>query len=304
MVEEAQALQGRLDKVILESIFKTINSGVNLSLVALTCTVGRWAASSRADKKGLWIDWALEGEGLQRDDRLLEVNGLLIGNDTSKEELSSRLRSTAKCQLVVMRKKDACSNQERLLRSQEDNIRLQHRILYLEEQVRELKTHSGETANETQKSGHVTSINITSPPLTPPHKPEVYQRGNLVMTIVDGQPTKLPGTETAQRHLKVIKAVNANNLKPEETNEKPIPCPPTKPKETRFVTPLNQLSKSMSASSITINSEMQRREKERKDRERELRREIRDRFIYKSRSGGNRLEKGETGHQSRLVDTF
>lgn len=50
------------------------------------------------------------------------------------------------------------------------------------------------------------------------------------------------------------------------------------------------VSRSISASSISINSDAaSRREKERREREKELRREIRDRFIYKSRSG-NRLD--------------
>lgn len=365
LVEEAQALQGRFDRSKTEhgTIFNTLQSGTNLALIAINTNVGRWAATTKTNGNGLWIEWALEGEGLYRGDRLLEVNGVLVC-DKSREDLQRILGTSGKCQLVVLRVKVNSGQQQQLIQSQEDNMRLQHRISYLEEQVKEMQENKEIPVNnnnnsESQKSPHVTSINITSPPVTPPDKPEVYQRGNFVMTIVGGKPVKksvhIPHSSSSASTASSASSVSSQRLSRGVDSSSVNGgggqgmgmAPPPKPmmmgnenqkrespggnnqqqqqqrssvhpqRQSQLMAPtsaghhqnhhhqqqqqnhsnnnsnnnqMHSVSRSISASSISINSEMQRRERERKDRERELRREIRDRFIYKSRSG-SRLDK-------------
>lgn len=196
LVEEAQALQSRFDKskADIGTIFSALQSGTNLSLAAVTANVGKWSATTRAEGNGLWIEWAMEGEGLFRGDRLLEANGTVVCAK-SRDDLQRILGTSGKCQLVVLRRKMNPAQHQQLIQTQEDNMRLQHRISYLEEQVKDLlesKEAPSPVSSNPEKNPHVTSINITSPPVTPPDKPEVYQRGNFIMTIVGGKPVKKP----------------------------------------------------------------------------------------------------------------
>ncbi|XP_059614807.1 uncharacterized protein LOC132260598 [Phlebotomus argentipes] len=192
LVEEIQALQSRLDKSRPEanSIYSILQNGTNLSLHAVQVTVGRWAASSRNDSPGVWIEWALDGEGLYRGDRIIEVNGKILSGRT-REELQKLLGTANRCQLVVIRQRAMPFAQQQLLQSQEDNLRLQHRISYLEEQVKELQD-TKETRSSPTNNAHVTSISISSPSLKVSEKPEIFQRGNFITTIVDGKPAKNP----------------------------------------------------------------------------------------------------------------
>lgn len=372
LVEEAQALQSRFDKSKADAgtIFSTLQSGTNLSLVAITSNVGKWAANTKPEGNGLWIEWALEGEGLYRGDRLLEVNGILI-SAKNREDLPRILGTSGKCQLVVLRRKVNPAQHQQLIQSQEDNMRLQHRISYLEEQVKEMQEtkdmamttpvnpvdHHNQHNQMQKMSPHVTSINITSPPVTPPDKPEVYQRGNFIMTIVGGKPVKkatatpIPISSSSASSASSASSVssqrmnggdtgmkpqmmtndsnnnnqrasdqinhNNNNNKPDSRNhmdtrthhyqrrdlgypqhQKAMPAT-TSSSTAGQQQMMHGVSRSISASSISINSDVNRREKERREREKELRREIRDRFIYKSRSG-NRLDSTpqSTNHHS------
>ncbi|XP_055704332.1 uncharacterized protein LOC129802483 isoform X2 [Phlebotomus papatasi] len=192
LVEEIQALQSRLEKSKPEanSIYSILQNGTNLSLHAVHVTVGRWAATSRNDCPGMWIEWALEGEGLYRGDRIIEVNGKILSGRT-REELQRLIGNTSRCQLVVIRQRAMPFAQQQLLQSQEDNMRLQHRISYLEDQVKELQENK-ESRSSPTNNAHVTSISISSPNPKVPDKPEIFQRGNFITTIVDGKPTKSP----------------------------------------------------------------------------------------------------------------
>ncbi|KAI8127013.1 mitochondrial, Persulfide dioxygenase ETHE1 [Lucilia cuprina] len=80
IVEEARALQARLEKSKVEpqSLFSVLNNGVTLSLHALQATTGRWAAQEIPEASGVfYVEWALEGDGLYKGDRILEINGKL-----------------------------------------------------------------------------------------------------------------------------------------------------------------------------------------------------------------------------------
>lgn len=203
LVEEVRALQGRLEKSKPESntLYSILQSGTSLSLHAIQATVGRWAATPKPDCHGLYVEWALDGEQLCRGDRILEVNGKILMSRT-REDLQRILGNSGKCQLVVIRKRGVNFPQQQLIQTQAENQRLQHRISYLEDQVKELQfTKEPSPTNGTTNGGHVTSISISSPPVTPPEKPQVYQRGNYVTTIIGGKPVDLPVTNGKSTHV-------------------------------------------------------------------------------------------------------
>lgn len=197
IVEESRAIQARLDKSKPEhnTIFHQLELGTNLALVAVKATTGRFNTYMKDGVPGFWVDWALEGEKLCRNDRLIEVNGQLIAGKT-REELQKLFGTADKCELVVIRKKPTPMAQQQLQQYQEDNVRLQHRISYLEEQVSELQAtkDSQKSPSESRSSNggtHVTSISISSPPSTPPSsKPQLYQRGSFVAIV--GEKTNSP----------------------------------------------------------------------------------------------------------------
>lgn len=268
-----------------------IRSGVNLSIQAVQATVGRWAACSKPDSTGLWVEWALDGEGLYRGDRILEVNGKIIACKT-REELQKLLGVSGKCQMVVVRKRSTSFQQQQLLQSQEDNQRLQHRISYLEDQVKELQLVRGcgtpspppQMNGSTTAGGHVTSISISSPPTTPPEKPQIFQRGNYVTTIIGGKAVNGSSPASLRNHITktIIKENQQNGCRSDGEGQ--------------------PLGKAMSASKISINSDISyaKRERERQ-REKEQRKEEREHHHHynnhrnqrsNSRSGTNRYSEG------------
>lgn len=239
--------------------FSSIQSGVSLSLHAVQVTVGRWSVSEKTDGNGLSVEWALEGENLYRGDRIIEVNGKIFSG-TTREELQQQLGSSSKCQLVVVRKRTMPFTQQQLVQTQEDNQRLQHRISYLEDQVKELQTARPEpNGNTIKNSSHITSINISSPPSTPPEKPQIYQRGNFVMAVIDGKPAD-QNNETMKSHVTrtIIKESQMNGYGSRS--------------DTEGNNNLNN-SKMLSASKVSLSSDiahaLQRRDNERRQVERD-----------------------------------
>lgn len=208
IVEEIRALQSRLDKSLKSelaneqhSLYVMIQNGMHLSLHAVKTIVGRFSVTSRQESSGLYIDWVLDGETLFRGDRILECNGILIGAET-KEDFHKMVNENEECELVVVRKRATQPNHQLLLQSQENNQRLQHRISYLEDQVKEMQhskkdkittpiqngIHNTIANHKNVKGDHVTSINISSSPIKKQNeKPQIYQRGNFVATIVGGK---------------------------------------------------------------------------------------------------------------------
>ncbi|XP_059226037.1 uncharacterized protein LOC106087583 [Stomoxys calcitrans] len=266
IVEEARALQARLDKSKVEpqSLHNLLNSGISVSLHAVQATTGRWAAQEIPEASGVfYVEWALEGDGLYKGDRILEVNGKLVTCRT-KEEFQKSIGNTGKCQIVVLRRKPAAIPQKQLDLEKENNMRLQHRISYLEEQVKELQASKLEheqiqqqvqpqhhqqqqlVQQENQLHGHVTSINISSPPSTPPDKPLVFQRGNYITTLVGGKPIELMGEETPEikKHALLTKSKSAAHITKTLIRE-------NSPHDMNVVA----ANKTLSASKISVNSD-------------------------------------------------
>ncbi|XP_058800546.1 uncharacterized protein LOC131669581 isoform X2 [Phymastichus coffea] len=143
--EESRTLQTALElaetqeKQKSDTIFSCISGSTQLTVHALEVSADpkspRFGAGPRENAAGLYIDWAVEDSGLCKGDRLLEVNGKLVVG-AGRSELA-RLLAVAPdaAQLVVLRRNDSLAAL-RTLRS--DNLRLTHRIGYLEEQVRDL----------------------------------------------------------------------------------------------------------------------------------------------------------------------
>lgn len=208
LMEESRALQLRLDKLQKmdstkkqTSLYFQLQSGVDMSICAVHANLGRFGINCEDDGNGWMIDWVLDGEPLYRGDRIIEYNGKFV-ESRSKEEIRKLVNSNGKCNLVVIRKKSSQQNHQMILQS--DNQRLQHRISYLEDQVKELqqstkdlitvptqKQNVNHISNQSVSKGdHVTSISILPSNQNDTEKPQIFQRGNFVATIVDGKAIK------------------------------------------------------------------------------------------------------------------
>lgn len=242
----------------------------------------------------------MEGDGLYKGDRILEINGQLITCKT-KDELQKLIGNTGKSQIVVLRKKPAAIPQKQLDLEKENNMRLQHRISYLEEQVKELQSAKHDQKRQQQKpnlqqqqqfeqdsnqklrsshNGHVTSISISSPPSTPPDKPLIYQRGNYITTLVGGKPIELLGDDTIE---------NENNNVRQNLSKSKSAAHITKTlirEDSCHDVNVMVSNKSLSASKISINSDSvfmsQQSHKRDKERHRDRERERCDRSLNKT----------------------
>lgn len=335
LVEEARALQTRMDKSRPEanSLYSTMQAGTQLCLQAVQATVGRWAACAKAQAPGMWIEWALDGEGLYRGDRILEVNGAVLTCRT-REELHKLVGLSGKCQLVVVRKRTAPvhqqQQQQQLVQSQEDNTRLQHRICYLEDQVKEM-LHTAKEAQATVKNGsanaaHVTSISISTP--SPPlngagsngggggssssggssggsggeHKPQIFQRGSYVTTIIGGMPTTAEGTPQKQQnkaHITKTIIKDAMHTMPSvgiTSNGNGISRTTSSHQLLDVMGRMSSHSKALSASKISINSDTTHIKR---DRHREARRldEHQHQQLARSNGGDSVSSDRERRHQ-------
>lgn len=289
IVEEARAIQVRSEKEKnksdVTSLCAMMRCGHHLTLHAVQASTGRWNASQKHDYgEGFFVDWVMEGEELQRGDRIMEINGKIISG-RSKDELQRVCANTIKCDIVVIRKKSVPTvnivtspnyfqqSQQQLQQTQADNMRLQHRISYLEEQVKELLDAQKEKSSPVMSSGshrngtHITSISISSSPSDyDEDRPVVYQRGSYVTTIVDGKPHKSPPklSEAPNNVSTVHKSssttnVNASNQKDSQRETHKIGASKS----------VKSLSSSMSRISINtdLHVQKQKRDRERKERE-------------------------------------
>lgn len=228
LVEEIRALQSRLDKSLKTdigrkhtSLYFQLHNGQNLSLCAIRANLGRFGILFEDNGNGIYVDWVVDGEPLFRGDRIIECNGKFVDSQP-KEEVQKLMNSCNKCELVVIRKKTSQQNHQMLLQSQEDNQRLQHRISYLEDQVKELQqstkdiiTIPSQIQNKKQplkqiaKGDHVTSISISSSSPQDMDKPQIFQRGNFVATIIGGKAVQSTSTTLSDS---INTTVNSNHV--------------------------------------------------------------------------------------------
>lgn len=281
IAEEARAIQAHLEKEKSRSdttsMFSMMRNGHQLTLHAVQASTGRWNANQKHEGEGFHVDWVMDGEELQRGDRIIEISGRVL-NGKSKDELQKICANTAKCDLVVIRKRSVSTvnltihqQHSQLQNTKADNMRLQHRISYLEEQVKELletqkEKSSPVMSSSSQRSGtHITSISISSSPSDHDEdRPMTYQRGSFVTTIVGGKPQEPPpkiiSTPSVQKSSSTTTIIghyqNRDTMRDSERNA--------------TAKNLKNLSSSMSKISIStdLHVQRQRRERERKERER------------------------------------
>ncbi|OXU26984.1 hypothetical protein TSAR_009143, partial [Trichomalopsis sarcophagae] len=183
--EESRALQAAIElaetqeKQKNDTIFSCITGSTQITIHAVEVSADpkspRFGAGPREDAAGLYVDWAIEDSGLCKGDRILEVNGKLVVG-AGRSDLA-RLLAVAPdaAQIVVLRKNESLAAL-RTLRS--DNLRLTHRISYLEEQVRDLLAPRTEMPVESS-----TTAVIESPPARKDHL-QVFQKGPQVTALI------------------------------------------------------------------------------------------------------------------------
>ncbi|KAF7385808.1 hypothetical protein HZH66_011650 [Vespula vulgaris] len=182
--EESRALQTALElaetqeKRKNDTIYSCISGSTQVTVHAVEVSADpkspRFGAGPRDEMPGLYVDWAVEDSGLCKGDRILEVNGKLVVG-ANKNDLT-RLLAVAPdaAQIVVLRKGESLAAL-RTLRS--DNLRLTHRIGYLEEQVRDLLAPSRAELRATDLS------------LTGQEHVQVFQKGPQVTALVANLPS-------------------------------------------------------------------------------------------------------------------
>ncbi|XP_012287902.1 uncharacterized protein LOC105703800 [Orussus abietinus] len=180
--EESRALQAALElaetheKQKNDTIFSCINGSTQVTVHAVEVSADpkspRFGAGPRDDAPGLYVDWAIEDSGLCKGDRILEVNGKIVVG-AGRSDLA-RLLAVAPdaAQIVVLRRGESLAAL-RTLRS--DNLRLTHRIGYLEEQVRDLLAPAR-------------SPIPTDPPPSRQDHVQVFQKGPQVTALVANLP--------------------------------------------------------------------------------------------------------------------
>ncbi|XP_064210928.1 uncharacterized protein sprt isoform X2 [Tribolium castaneum] len=252
LLEETRALQLCLDESNKNSseshtLYSCVNGSVHVILrgveVEFDPKSPKFGASQKEAVPGLWIDWALEETGLCKGDRLVEVNGKIVltknrddltrllaaapdpaqivilrklpqNGSTPTIATTSKEVASLRCELEAVRERaeEAQKTKENLI---SDNIRLTHRISYLEEQVSELlcrkksdtdvrilsKTPVISTVKTNQ---NVTNINITTPP---PKDLQVFQKGQVTALVAN-----IPGLETSKDTLPVRSKSSLSNV--------------------------------------------------------------------------------------------
>lgn len=283
IAEEVRAVQAHIEKEKAKSdttsMFSMMRNGHQLTLHAIKASTGRWNANQKHEGEGFYVDWVMDGEELQRGDRIIEINGRVL-NGKSKEELQKMCTNTARSDIVVIRKRAVSAvnmtmhqqHSQQLQNTQADNMRLQHRISYLEEQVKELLETQKEKlspvmSSSSQRSGtHITSISISSSPSDhdEDRRPMTYQRGSFVTTIIGGKPQEPPP--------KIMSSPSVQKSSSTTTISGHYQSKEIMRESERNATAKNLKNLSSSMSKISISTDLhvqrQRRERERKERER------------------------------------
>ncbi|KAF6207056.1 hypothetical protein GE061_018294 [Apolygus lucorum] len=276
ILEETRNLQSHLEDIVVpqQSIFCYIgDSAVSVHGVELNYDPKspQFGAGTR-EENALYIEWAADGSGLCKGDRVLEVNGKIVVGKT-KEDMN-RLLCVSPCpaQIVVLRKesqipeqimchlqaelnvvKEKAGEAERTRDSfRSDNLRLTHRISYLEEQVAELL----ERARESQ----------------PRAKPQVFQKGSQVALVAG-----LPGLDKSEKKL----PSSRSKIQDEVRSAKSVDVLLEKPRRKK------ELSLGRSTNSLDVDSGLPMRQRHRHHHDRStdhLHGELRQRHLREARS--------------------
>ncbi|KAE9530596.1 hypothetical protein AGLY_011058 [Aphis glycines] len=185
----------------------------------------KFGVGSRKDKPGLFIDWTVDDLGFSKGDRLLEVNGKVVLSMKNNHDLNRLLEvSPSSVRVVVMhdgpsaghqmelaalrRELDACRTRaEETDRSKHayktENVRLSHRVSYLEDQVSELikcRSSSAGTASSNGTGGGVmfqrganAAVMVRSK--SPKHGVSAIQQYKRKQVVYDDRPAAMRAPE-------------------------------------------------------------------------------------------------------------
>ncbi|XP_049762948.1 uncharacterized protein LOC126090494 [Schistocerca cancellata] len=230
LLEEARALQTSLEEIDSArnspenaSLFSCVSGADRVTLHAISVDYDvkspRFGASTRDSAPGLYVEWAAADCGIIKGDRLLEVNGKLVMSGSKSAADLQRLLSVspAPAQLVVLRThshsdadsehghQSTCSSQLEVTREREraedaerDNVRLSHRISYLEEQVAELRRAATAATSTHPATAHGVRADITAPT---EGLLQVFQKGPQVTALV----ANLPGMASPKNCLPTLR---------------------------------------------------------------------------------------------------
>nr|CAH7732439.1 unnamed protein product [Callosobruchus chinensis] len=233
LLEETRALQLCIDESNKASsdahtLYSCIDGSDYVILQAVSVDYDpkspKFGAGQRDNMPGLYIDWALEESSLKKDDRLVEVNGKIVLNKNMEDLQRLLAAAPDPAQVVVLRKlasmaevpnftsntskevialktelEDVRNKAEEAQKAKEgfksDNIRLTHRISYLEEQVSELIGRKSSDQDirvltpapvVSKTNQNITSINISSQaPTSNGHSEvQIFQKGSQITALV------------------------------------------------------------------------------------------------------------------------
>ncbi|XP_065200839.1 uncharacterized protein sprt [Planococcus citri] len=219
ILEESQSLKACLeecDTTTLQkenvTLFNFLQNESSVSVHAIEIVYDpkspRFGGKVSEDGDGLYVEWSAENSGLMKGDRLLEINGKNTFNLKNRDDMVRLLSvSPNPAQIVVLRcnsKKDQFSvsvlqeeldayrekagEAERLRDTfRSDNLRLTHRISYLEEQVSELlsKVSRDETRSTKDSTDYI--LKTHKPPES---QVQIFQKGSKVTVIGNADSNK------------------------------------------------------------------------------------------------------------------
>ncbi|XP_050436075.1 uncharacterized protein LOC126842900 [Adelges cooleyi] len=190
--------------------YLTSNPGTVMSLRAIEIEYDpkspRFGVGSGQDKPGLFVEWTVDGTGFTKGDRLLEVNGKVVLSMRKKDDLNRLLEVTPSSVRVVVMHDGPTVDQievaalkrelgECRLRADDtdrsrqayktENLRLSHRVSYLEDQVSELmKTRSSAAPVLFQRGSNSAMVRSKSPK----HGVSAIQQYKRKQVVYDDRP--------------------------------------------------------------------------------------------------------------------
>ncbi|GLH06238.1 Uncharacterized protein GBIM_11731 [Gryllus bimaculatus] len=232
LLEESRGLQAALDDAAEQSrarsdatsLYSCVSGAAYVSLHAVELTYDpkspRFGAGPRDGQPGLYVDWAADGAGMAKGDRLVEVNGRLVLSKGRDDLVRLLAASPEPAQLVVLRARAeppadaqataalaALRDELESARGRADGLRganVAELMGRLAQQAPTPQTPSSPTAGEggTVNGGLAPHAGRPPPHAPPPNAPapnktevQVFQKGPQVTALI----ANLPGLEVGSR---------------------------------------------------------------------------------------------------------
>ncbi|XP_066998135.2 uncharacterized protein sprt [Anabrus simplex] len=235
-LEDAEQNRSRNDAA---TIYSCLNGSNYASLHAVELNYDpkspRFGAAPRDGAPGLYVDWAAEGAGVMKGDRLVEVNGRLVLTK-GRDDLARLLAASPEpALLVVLRTRHDMPDHTNALRDElgaareradglrSANMRLTHRISYLEEQVAELLSRLTPPPTQTSSTASVEQNSSTGKT-----ELQVFQKGPQVTALI----ANLPGLDVGNKSPAECRQ-NLPTLRPKPANSTSVNNSPMKNHDTR-----------------------------------------------------------------------